>query len=224
MLNTMRRYAENMNCHSGFPTFGVIALWVLIIFFSLYKFKTAWHIYETSHKGSTSWDNMQNTWTVNLVFIYFWSYCPLCVNNFRVRTISLKPLDIFSWNFTQMLNTIRRCAEHMNRNSGYTPVIRSMQCNGVYSFLFWLCLSDNNFCVRSITLKPLDIFSWNLTQMLNIVSWYAEPRTVAIVFPTFRVIAFLIIFKIGHFHHTHVSALYLQKKKNEIFSWNFIQM
>ena len=42
----------------------------------------------------------------------------MCVNNFRVRSITLKPLDIFSSNFTQTLNTITRRAEHMNRNSG----------------------------------------------------------------------------------------------------------
>ena len=68
------------------------------------------------------------------------------VNNFRVRSITLKPLDIFSWNFTLRLNTIRRHAEHMSRNC---------------FFYFWsycpLCV--NNFRVRSITLKPLNIFS-----------------------------------------------------------------
>ena len=37
----------------------------------------------------------------------------------RVHSITLKPLDLFSWNFTQTLNTIRRRAEHMNRNSGF---------------------------------------------------------------------------------------------------------
>ena len=43
----------------------------------------------------------------------------MCVNNFRVRSITLKPLDIFSWNFTQMFNTMRGYAEHMNCNSGF---------------------------------------------------------------------------------------------------------
>ena len=65
----MRRRAEHMNHDSGFPTFGVIALYVLTIF--------------------------------------------------RVRSITLKPLDIFTWKFTQTLNTIRRRAEHKNRNSGF---------------------------------------------------------------------------------------------------------
>ena len=43
----------------------------------------------------------------------------MCVNNFRVRSITLKLLDIFSWNFTQTLNTMRQRAEHMNHNSGF---------------------------------------------------------------------------------------------------------
>ena len=34
MLNTVRRRAEHMNCNSGSPTFGVIALCVLKIFVS----------------------------------------------------------------------------------------------------------------------------------------------------------------------------------------------
>ena len=42
------------------------------------------------------------------------------VNNFRVPSITLKPLDIFSRNFTQTLNTMRRRAEHMNRNSAFS--------------------------------------------------------------------------------------------------------
>ena len=37
----------------------------------------------------------------------------------QYNNISLKLLDIFSWNFTQMLNTIRELAEHMNRNSDF---------------------------------------------------------------------------------------------------------
>ena len=43
----------------------------------------------------------------------------LSVNNFRVRSITLKPLNIFSRNFIQKMNTMRRCAEHTNRNSGF---------------------------------------------------------------------------------------------------------
>ena len=43
----------------------------------------------------------------------------MCVN-FRVCSITLKPLDIFSWNFTQTLNSSRRRVEHMNCNSGFS--------------------------------------------------------------------------------------------------------
>ena len=54
--------------------------------------------------------------------IMFSSFLCACVcvsvNNFHVRSITLKPLDIFSWNFTQTLNIIRRRAGHKNRNSG----------------------------------------------------------------------------------------------------------
>ena len=34
MLNTLRQCEEHMNRNSGFPTFGVIALYVLTIFVS----------------------------------------------------------------------------------------------------------------------------------------------------------------------------------------------
>ena len=43
----------------------------------------------------------------------------MCVNNFCVRSITLKQLDIFSRNFTQVLNTMRGHAEHMNGSSGF---------------------------------------------------------------------------------------------------------
>ena len=104
------------------------------------------------------------------------SFClfSVCVSvNFRVRSITLKPLDIFSWNFTQMLNTMRQRAEYMNRNSGFS--------------YFWIyCpLCVNNFCVRSISLKPLDLFSWNFTQMLNTMRRRAEHMNRNSGFPTF---------------------------------------
>ena len=70
--------------------------------------------------------------------VFVFSVC-VSVKNFRVRSITLKPLDIFSWNFTQTLNTMRRHAEHMNRNSGFSTF-------GVIS-LYVLTI----FRVRSIT-------------------------------------------------------------------------
>ena len=111
--NTIRQCAEHMNRNSGFPTFELLLVFLLL------------------------------------------SYCPLCVNNFRVRSITLKPLDIFSRSFTQTSNTIRQCAEHMNRNSGF-PTFELLL---VFLLLSYCPLCVNNFRVRSITLKPLDIFS-----------------------------------------------------------------
>ena len=61
-------------------------------------------------------------WGYN-VFVFSVCVCVcvcVSVNNFRVRSITLKPLNIFSWNFTQTMNTMRRRAEHMNRNSGFS--------------------------------------------------------------------------------------------------------
>ena len=43
----------------------------------------------------------------------------LCVLTISCPLQTLKPLDVFSWNFTQTLNTMRRCAEYMNGNSGF---------------------------------------------------------------------------------------------------------
>ena len=99
----------------------------------------------------------------------------VCVNNFRVPSVTLKLFDIFSRNFTQTLNTIRRRAEHMNRNFGFCP----------------LCV--NNFRVRSITLKPLDIFSRNFTQTLNTIRRRAEHKNCNSGFPTFGVIALCVL-------------------------------
>ena len=63
---------------------------------------------------------MQNTRILTLGFrIFVVIALFMSVNNFRVCLITLKPPDIFSWNFTQTLNTIRGCAEYMNRNSGF---------------------------------------------------------------------------------------------------------
>ena len=63
-------------------------------------------------------------WGYN-VFVFSLCVCVcvcvcVSVNNFRVRSITLKPLDIFSWNFTQTINTTRRRAEYINRNSGFS--------------------------------------------------------------------------------------------------------
>ena len=82
---------------------------------------------------------------------------------------------------------MRRNAEHMNHISGYTPAYKV--CNRVYSFrLFSMCVSVNNFRVRSITLKPLYIFSLSFTQMLNTIRRRAEHMNRYSCFPTFRVI------------------------------------
>ena len=96
----------------------------------LHKFKTAWHIFLKLHTNVKPWDNMQNTWTISLVILPAYEVCNgvysfhlfsvcLSVNNFRVRSITLKQLNIFSWNFTQILNTMRRRTEHMNHNSSF---------------------------------------------------------------------------------------------------------
>ena len=60
---------------------------------------------------------MQNTWTVTLVLLLL-ELLPF-VYNFHVHSITLKPLDIFSWNFTLTFYTIRGHAEHMNSYSGF---------------------------------------------------------------------------------------------------------
>ena len=48
---------------------------------------------------------------------YFWSYCPLCVNNFHSHSISLKPLDIFMKLQTNVKH--HETIERMNYNSGF---------------------------------------------------------------------------------------------------------
>ena len=125
------------------------------------------------------------------------------VNNFRVRSITLKPLDIFSWNFTQTLNTMSRRAEHKNRNSGFST--------------FWviaLCVLTI-FRVLSITLKPLHIFSWNFTQTLNNMSRRAEHKNRNSGFSTCWVIALCVL--------TIFRVRSITLKPLDIFSWNFTQ-
>ena len=188
MFNTIRHYAEHMNRNSGFPAFGVIALCVKNFCVCSITLKPldifSWNFIETFYTIRRHAEHM-NRYSG---FPIFWSYCPLCVNNFCVCSISLKPLDILSWNFTQML-TMRRHAEHMNHTSGYTPRIRSMHAMG-YIVFFFVCASVNNFCVRSITLKRLDIFSWNLTQMLAPWDDMQNTWTVTLVFLLLELLPF----------------------------------
>ena len=69
------------------------------------------------------WDDMQSAGSITLDCILR-SYCRLNIEKWQllphthVRSVTLKQFKIFSWNFIQMLSTMRRCAEHRNRNSG----------------------------------------------------------------------------------------------------------
>ena len=103
----------------------------------------------------------------------------MCVNNFRVHSITLKLLDIFSLNFTQTLNAIRGRAEDVKRNSGFPTL-------GVIALL---CV--NNFHVSSITLKPLDIFSQNFTQTLNTIRQRVEHINHNLIFLLFELLPFV---------------------------------
>ena len=134
-------------------------------------------------------------------FHLFFVCVSVSVNNFHVCSITLKQLDIFSWNFTQMLNTMRQYAEHMNRN---------------WISYFWsYCPFCVNFRVCFISLKSHDIFSWNFTQMLNAMRRHAEHMSRNSGFPTFGVIALCVI-------TLRVRSISL--KPLEISSWNFTQM
>ena len=80
-----------------------------------------------------------------------------------------------------MLNTMRLHAEHINRNSGFpTFGLNALSC-------------VNNFRVRSITLKLLDIFSWNMTQMLNTMTQLTEHMNGNSGFPAFGVIGLCVL-------------------------------
>ena len=80
-----------------------------------------------------------------------------------------------------MLNTKRRHAEHKNLNSGF-PTFGGIA----------LCMLTF-FYVRSITLKLLDIFLWNFTQMINAMRRHAEHMNGNSGFPTFGVIALCVL-------------------------------
>ena len=109
---------------------------------------------------------MQNARTITLGYI---SYTPL---NFVscVLSITFKPLKISSWNFIEILTNIGWPAECTNHNNFW-----------IYSFeLFPFELCKYQFLwqnrVRSITLKPFKITSWNFihVQMLRTFRWCAE--------------------------------------------------
>ena len=76
----------------------------------------------------------------------------------------------------------------------YTPAIRSMPWGyNVFVFSVCVCVSVDNFRVRSITLKPLDIFSRNFTQTLNTMSRHAEHMKCNSAFSTFGVIVLCVL-------------------------------
>ena len=84
----MRWHAEFMNCNSGLPTFGVIALWTLNIAIStiylcpLSKLKIIWDIYMkflTNVKHYERWEDVQKLWLT-----YFRSYHPLNIVNIEM--------------------------------------------------------------------------------------------------------------------------------------------
>ena len=74
---------------------------------------------------------------------------------FRVRFISPEPLGRFSFIFTQMFLSVRRCAEHMTRLPSLKVKVTS-QGHVIYP----------SMRIRSISPEPFERFSLNLTQML----------------------------------------------------------
>ena len=103
----------------------------------------------------------------------------MCVYNFHVRFRSLKRLDIFSWNFTQMLNPMRRRAEHMKHKSGFPTL----------GYIAFCVLTIFN--THSISLKPLDIFMKLHTNVKHHKT--IEHMNHNSGFPTFGVIALCVL-------------------------------
>ena len=126
------------------------------------------------------------------------SVCPsvcLSVTN-RVRSITWKPLKLYSRNFIQISISMRWRAECMNGNSAFYTF-------GVISL--WIWASQNR--VRSITWKPLKVYSRNFIQISISIRWRAECKNWNSAFYTFGVISLwtLCITKI-------VSALLLENR------------
>ena len=100
----------------------------------------------------------------DILFLSWMSVCPSVPN--RVRSISPRRLEGFSWNLCQMFTSSRRCAEPMSRP---------------YRFKVKVTLEGQRFeplfRVRSISPRRLEGFSWNLCQMFTSSRRCAEPMS-----------------------------------------------
>ena len=118
---SMRRCAECKNGNSAFYTFWVIFLWTLCVtkIVSALELKNHFsYIHETLYKYQSAWDDVQSA-RMELCLLYFLSYFPwnFVHHKNRVRSITWKPLKLYSWNFIQVSTNLSWGAECKKSNS-----------------------------------------------------------------------------------------------------------
>ena len=118
----------------------------------------------------------------------------------RVRSITWKPLKLYSRNFLQISIGMRWCAECKNGNSVfYTFWVISL----------WTFVHHINR-VHSLTWKPLKLYSRNLIQISICMRWHAECKNGNSAFYTFWVIS------LGTLFTKPMSALWLENRLSYI--------
>ena len=99
----------------------------VVVFLLLFFFLCVWH-----HSRSKLYKLQKITHALHICHLHYvspcrvgrhivfaLSVCPsVCLSQNRVRSVTQKPFEIFSWNFTQMQSNMRRRAECKNHNSG----------------------------------------------------------------------------------------------------------
>ena len=113
-------------------------------------------------------------WYSNYVFHVYWKILPLpwmsvCLSvhlsvrpsvrpsvTHRVRYISPRRHERFSWKFVQMFTSSRSCAEPMSQPC-WLKVKVTIEGH----------MLESKFCVRSITHRSFEKFTWNFGQMFT---------------------------------------------------------
>ena len=164
---------------------------------------------------------MQSARTITLEYVFFFSYVPLkFVNKVlwqnHVRSITLKPFKISSWNCIQILTNIRQHAECKNHNS----CIDTLWVTSLWSLYLTVSVTKSCPLYNFKTVQDMSIkFHTSIT--VSIIRRCAEHNN-----HNSWICIFFLLFPFERVRISSVtkSCLCLTWKPLKISSWNFIQI
>ena len=173
---------QNRRHMTGLPTLGVIALQTLyiVIFIinscRLCNLKTVWGIFMKIYKNIMH----HKTWTATKWFLSYICVCP----------VTWKPLEMVSWNVTQIYSIYTIIKYHRTMCRIQEPIIMVyllLQFQPFEHCKYWFLLYTH---VHSSTWKPFEMLLCKFTQMLSTMRQHAVHKNHNACLPTFGVMAF----------------------------------